>query len=44
MTRRPNILWYCSDQQHFDTIAALGNSYINTQRLDQSMSARVASF
>lgn len=34
MTDRPNILWYCSDQQRFDTIAALGNAHINTPRLD----------
>ena len=25
MSKRPNILWYCTDQQRFDTIAALGN-------------------
>ena len=31
----PNVLWYCTDQQRFDTIAALGNAYINTPRLDQ---------
>lgn len=23
-TTRPNILWYCTDQQRFDTIGALG--------------------
>jgi len=23
---RPNILWYCSDQQRWDTIHALGNA------------------
>ena len=34
MGDRPNILWYCSDQQRFDTIAALGNEYISTPRLD----------
>ena len=32
---RPNILWYCTDQQRFDTIAALGNGYINTPRIDE---------
>ena len=37
MTERPNILWYCTDQQRFDTIAALGNPHINTPRLDQFM-------
>ena len=35
MNRRPNILWYCSDQQRFDTIGALGNPYVHTPRLDQ---------
>jgi len=30
----PNILWYCTDQQRFDTIRALGNKHINTPRLD----------
>lgn len=31
--RRPNILWYCTDQQRFDTIAALKNSSINTPNI-----------
>lgn len=31
---QPNILWYCSDAQRYDTIGALGNSFINTPRLD----------
>lgn len=31
---QPNILWICSDQQRYDTIAALGNKNINTPRLD----------
>ena len=35
MPRRPNILWYCSDQQRFDTIAALGNAHIRTPNLDR---------
>jgi arylsulfatase A-like enzyme len=34
-SRRPNILWYCTDQQRFDTIRALGNPHINTPRLDE---------
>ena len=42
MTTRPNILWYCSDQQRFDTIGALGNPHINTPRLDQFMRESVA--
>ncbi len=32
--RRPNILWYCTDQQRFDTIAALGNPHVATPALD----------
>ncbi|MCY3867178.1 MAG: sulfatase-like hydrolase/transferase [Chloroflexi bacterium] len=35
MPSRPNILWYCTDQQRFDTIAALGNAHINTPNLDR---------
>ena len=35
MPSRPNILWYCTDQQRFDTIAALGNEHINTPNLDR---------
>ena len=31
---RPNILWYCSDQQRHDTIRALGQPHIATPRLD----------
>lgn len=31
---RPNILWFCTDQQRFDTIAALGNTHINTPNID----------
>ena len=42
MNKRPNILWYCSDQQRFDTIAALGNPHINTPRLDQFVREGVA--
>lgn len=32
---RPNILWYCTDQQRFDTINALGNQEVNTPNLDR---------
>ena len=35
MEKRPNILWYCTDQQRFDTIGALGNPHIHTPRLDE---------
>jgi arylsulfatase A-like enzyme len=30
----PNILWYCTDQQRYDTIHALGNAFINTPNID----------
>lgn len=33
--QRPNILWYCTDQQRFDTIGALGNPHIRTPNLDR---------
>lgn len=32
---RPNILWYCTDQQRDDTIACLGNPHIRTPNLDR---------
>ncbi len=31
---RPNVLWYCTDQQRFDTIAALGNRHVHTATVD----------
>lgn len=37
MGNRPNILWYCSDQQRFDTIGALNNPDIHTPTLDSFM-------
>ena len=39
---RPNILWYCTDQQRSDTIAALGNSHIKTPVLDRLVSSGVS--
>ena len=42
MTERPNILWYCTDQQRWDTIRALGNPHINTPALDRLVEAGVA--
>ena len=42
MNRRPNILWYCTDQQRFDTIAALGNPHVVTPTIDALVSAGVA--
>lgn len=32
---RPNILWFCTDQQRYDTISALGNPSIATPNLDR---------
>ena len=40
--RRPNILWICTDQQRYDTIAALGNEHIRTPNLDRLVSEGVA--
>ena len=39
---RPNILWFCTDQQRFDTINALGNPHINTPNLDRLVEEGVA--
>ncbi|MFC1716947.1 sulfatase [Candidatus Poribacteria bacterium] len=41
MARRPNILWLCTDQQRFDTITSLGNSYIRTPNIDKLASEGV---
>ena len=38
----PNILWYCTDQQRFDTIAGLGFGHARTPRLDALMERGVA--
>ena len=43
MNRRPNILWYCTDQQRYDTIAALGNAFVTTPAMD-SLVERGAAF
>ena len=39
---RPNILWYCTDQQRFDTVGALGNPHVQTPTLDRLVSEGVA--
>ena len=41
-SERPNILWYCSDQQRWDTIRALGQAHIRTPRLDALCAEGVA--
>ncbi|UXN75577.1 sulfatase-like hydrolase/transferase [Devosia sp. A8/3-2] len=40
--RRPNILWFCTDQQRFDTIGALGNPHVSTPNIDQLAAAGTA--
>ena len=42
MGARPNILWYCTDQQRFDTLGALGNPYVQTPNLDRLVREGVA--
>ena len=42
MTRQPNILWYCTDQQRFDTIGALGNSHVRTPAIDSLVESGTA--
>jgi len=32
---RPNILWYCSDRQRFDTIRSMGNPLVRTPNIDR---------
>lgn len=39
---RPNILWYCTDQQRWDTIGALGNPHVQTATIDQLVAAGTA--
>ncbi|MBI1299829.1 sulfatase-like hydrolase/transferase [bacterium] len=40
--KRPNILWFCTDQQRYDTIHALNNPHIHTPNLDRLMAEGVA--
>lgn len=37
-----NILWYCTDQQRYDTIHGLGNEQIHTPALDQLVESGVS--
>ena len=39
---RPNILLYCTDQQRFDTIGALGNPHVRTPTLDRLVESGTA--
>jgi arylsulfatase len=42
MKKQPNILWYCTDQQRFDTIGALGNPHVRTPVIDSLVRDGVA--
>jgi arylsulfatase len=39
---RPNILWICTDQQRYDTIAALGYAQVRTPNIDRLVTAGTA--
>ncbi len=41
-TQRPNILWICTDQQRYDTIAALGYPGVSTPNIDRLVRTGVA--
>ena len=34
MSKPPNILWICTDQQRWDTLGCYGNSFVNTPNID----------
>ena len=43
MSQKPvNIVWFCTDQQRYDTIHALGNPYIHTPNIDRLIEEGVA--
>lgn len=42
MTERPNILWFCTDQQRWDTIGALNNPHVSTPTIDGLVARGVA--
>jgi arylsulfatase A-like enzyme len=39
---RPNVLWICTDQQRYDTIASLGNPLVRTPNIDRLKAEGVA--
>lgn len=39
--KAPNIVWFCTDQQRWDTIHCLGNPYIQTPNLDKFINESV---
>jgi arylsulfatase A-like enzyme len=40
--QRPNILWYCTDQQRYDTIGAINNAHVSTPHIDRLVAAGTA--
>ena len=38
----PNVLWICTDQQRWDTIASLGNEHIRTPQIDRLVESGTA--
>ena len=42
MKEKLNIVWFCTDQQRYDTIHSLGNPYIHTPNLDRLVREGVA--
>ena len=40
--KRPNVLWICTDQQRWDTIACLGNVHIRTPEIDRLVKSGTA--
>ena len=39
---RPNILWFCTDQQRYDSIGALGNPHVDTPHIDSLVASGAA--
>ena len=40
--KKRNVVWFCTDQQRWDTIASLGNPYIKTPNIDRLVREGVA--
>lgn len=40
--KQPNIIWFCTDQQRYDTIHALGNPCLRTPNMDRLVNEGVA--
>ena len=38
----PNILWYCTDQQRYDTIGSLNNPHVSTPNIDRMVAQGTA--